>query len=241
MKSTLFEIQQRFDNDVERFSNLETGQISTVDATLSLELLTQAAFSVCPNAKSVLDLGCGAGNFTLKLLELIPNLDSTLVDLSQPMLDKAGERIAKVSQGKITAIQTDFLNMQLPNEAFDIVLTGAAMHHLRTDEEWETVFTKIYKSLKKGGSFWISDLVLHDYPAINQLMWKRYADYLQAAGGTTYQENVFDYIEKEDTPRSVMYQLDLMKKIGFSYVDVLHKNSCFSVFGGINNNKNQSS
>ena len=40
MKSTLLEIQQRFDNDVERFSNLETGQISTVDATLSLELLT---------------------------------------------------------------------------------------------------------------------------------------------------------------------------------------------------------
>lgn len=233
MKSTLLEIQQRFDNDVERFSNLETGQISTVDAALSLELLTQIAASVCPNAKSVLDLGCGAGNFTLKLLDLIPDLDCTLVDLSLPMLDKAKERIAKVSQGKISTIQTDFLNMQLPVETFDIVVTGAAMHHLRTDKEWETVFTKIVKSLKKGGCFWISDLILHDNPAINQLMWKRYADYLEGIGGKAYQENVFAYIEKEDTPRSVMYQLDLMKKIGFSTVDVLHKNSCFSVFGGI--------
>jgi tRNA (cmo5U34)-methyltransferase len=233
MKSTLLEIQQRFDNDVERFSNLETGQISTVDAALSLELLTQIAASVCPNAKSVLDLGCGAGNFTLKLLDLIPNLDCTLVDLSLPMLDKAKERIAKVSLGKISTIQTDFLNLQLPSETFDIVVTGAAMHHLRTDEEWETVFTKIFKSLKKGGCFWISDLILHDNPAINQLMWKRYADYLEGIGGKAYQENVFAYIDKEDTPRSVMYQLDLMKKIGFSTVDVLHKNSCFSVFGGI--------
>ena len=233
MKSTLLEIQQRFDNDVERFSNLETGQISTVDATLSLELLTQIAASVCPNAKSVLDLGCGAGNFTLKLLDLIPNLDCTLVDLSLPMLDKAKERISKVSQGKISTIQTDFLNLQLPAETFDIVITGAAMHHLRTDEEWETVFTKIFKSLKKGGCFWISDLILHDNPAINQLMWKRYADYLEGIGGKAYQENVFAYIDKEDTPRSVMYQLDLMKKIGFSTVDVLHKNSCFSAFGGI--------
>lgn len=233
MKSTLLEIQQRFDNDVERFSNLETGQISTVDAALSLELLTQIAASVCPNAKSVLDLGCGAGNFTLKLLDLIPNLDCTLVDLSLPMLDKAKERIAKVSLGKISTIQTDFLNLQLPAEIFDIVVTGAAMHHLRTDEEWETVFTKIFKSLKKGGCFWISDLILHDNPAINQLMWKRYADYLEGIGGKAYQENVFAYIEKEDTPRSVMYQLDLMKKIGFSTVDVLHKNSCFSVFGAI--------
>lgn len=233
MKSTLLEIQERFDNDVARFSNLETGQISTVDATLSLELLTQVAASVCPSAKSVLDLGCGAGNFTLKLLELLPNFDCILIDLSQPMLDKAKERITRVSQGKITTIQTDFLNMELPDESFDIVVTGAAMHHLRADQEWETVFAKIYRSLKKGGCFWISDLILHDNPAINQLMWKRYADYLEGIGGEQYQKSVFAYIEKEDTPRSIMYQLDLMKKIGFSSVDVLHKNSCFSVFGGI--------
>ncbi|WP_281322861.1 class I SAM-dependent methyltransferase [Flavobacterium aestivum] len=233
MKSTLSEIQQRFDNEVERFSNLETGQISTIDATLSLELLTQAASACCPDAKQVLDLGCGAGNYSLKLLSLIPDFDSTLIDLSQPMLDKAIERISKVSKGKITAIQTDFLNMELPDETFDIVVTGAAMHHLRSDEEWETVFTKIYKSLKKGGCFWISDLIKHDHPAIDQLMWKRYSDYLQSVGGVAYQENVFDYIAKEDTPRSVIYQLDVLKKTGFSYVDVLHKNSNFSVFGGI--------
>ena len=233
MKSTLLEIQQRFDNEVERFSNLETGQVSTVDATLSLELLTQAAASIAPNAKSVLDLGCGAGNFTLKLLELIPNLDCTLIDLSQPMLSKAQERIFDVSEGKITTIQTDFLNMELPDNTFDIVVTGAAMHHLRTDDEWEKVFTKIYKSLKKGGCFWISDLIKHDHPAIDQLMWDRYSDYLKSIGGKDYQENVFAYIAKEDTPRSVIYQLDVLKKVGFSYVDILHKNSNFSVFGGI--------
>jgi tRNA (cmo5U34)-methyltransferase len=233
MKSTLSEIQQRFDNEVERFSNLETGQISTIDATLSLEILTQAAAVCCPDAKKVLDLGSGAGNYTLKLLELIPDFDSTLIDLSQPMLNKANERIATLSRGKITAFQTDFLNMELADDSFDIVVTGAAMHHLREDKEWETVFSKIYKSLKKGGCFWISDLIKHDYPAIDQLMWKRYADYLENVGGKSYQENVFAYIAKEDSPRSVIYQLEVLQKVGFSYVDILHKNSNFSVFGGI--------
>jgi tRNA (cmo5U34)-methyltransferase len=233
MKSTLLEIQERFDKDVARFSNLETGQVSTIDATLSLELLTKAATSVCPEAKSILDLGCGAGNFTLKLLEIIPDLDCTLIDLSAPMLEKAQERISEISNGKITTFQTDFLSMELPNETFDIVVTGAAMHHLRTDNEWETVFTKVYKSLKKGGCFWISDLITHDHPAIEKLMWDRYADYLKNVGGSDYQKNVFDYIAKEDSPRSVIYQLEVLKKVGFSYVDVLHKNSCFSVFGGI--------
>ena len=148
-KSTLLEIQHRFDNDVERFSNLETGQISTIDAVLSLELLTQTVAAVCPKAQSVLDLGCGAGNFTLKLLQLLPNLDCTLVDLSKPMLDKALERVLEVTKGKIQTVQTNFLDMELAASSFDIVITGAAMHHLRADEEWEMVFEKIYKSLKK--------------------------------------------------------------------------------------------
>jgi hypothetical protein len=43
MKSTVEEIRQRFDADVERFSNLETGQSATVDAPLALALVAEAA------------------------------------------------------------------------------------------------------------------------------------------------------------------------------------------------------
>ena len=34
-KSTVDEIRERFDNDVERFSNLATGQSATIDAPLA--------------------------------------------------------------------------------------------------------------------------------------------------------------------------------------------------------------
>ena len=67
-KSTVTEIKERFDNDVERFSNLDTGQVATIDAALSLELITSAAKVIAPHATAVLDLGCGAGNYTLKML-----------------------------------------------------------------------------------------------------------------------------------------------------------------------------
>ena len=43
MKSTVEQIQQRFDKDVERFSNLETGQSVTIDALLVLELIARVA------------------------------------------------------------------------------------------------------------------------------------------------------------------------------------------------------
>jgi len=44
---------------------------------------------------------------------------------------------------------------------------------------------------------------------------------------------VFTYIDKEDSPRPVTYQLELLRKVGFKQVDILHKNSCFAAFGGI--------
>jgi tRNA (cmo5U34)-methyltransferase len=37
-KSSTDEIKARFDNDVERFSNLDTGQTATIDAPLAMEL-----------------------------------------------------------------------------------------------------------------------------------------------------------------------------------------------------------
>src|SRR5438132_9905219 len=100
-KSSVNEIRQRFDADVERFSNLETGQSATVDAPQAMTLVAHAAAATTPQARHVLDVGCGAGNYTLKLLERLPKLDVTLIDLSQPMLERATERIKHVTTGRI--------------------------------------------------------------------------------------------------------------------------------------------
>ena len=89
MKSTVEQIRARFDNDVERFSNLETGQSATIDAPLVLELISQAAAATNPGARDLLDIGCGAGNYSLKLLQTLPDLNVTLIDLSRPMLERA--------------------------------------------------------------------------------------------------------------------------------------------------------
>src|SRR4029079_14684644 len=139
MKSTVDEIRRRFDADVERFSNLETGQSATVDAPLALELVAESAAAVTPGARHVLDVGCGAGNYTLKLLERLPNLDVTLIDLSTPMLDKAEERIRAVRGGPIRAIQGDMREMELGEAEFDIILASATLHHLRTDDQWHAM------------------------------------------------------------------------------------------------------
>src|SRR5262245_8232701 len=122
VKSTVDEIRRRFDADVERFSNLETGQSATVDAPLAMALVAEAAAATTPGARHVLDVGCGAGNYTLKLLGLLPNLDVTLIDLSRHMLDRATERIGAATSGRVSAIQGDIREIPLPKGQFDVIL-----------------------------------------------------------------------------------------------------------------------
>ncbi|GAB4447273.1 MAG: class I SAM-dependent methyltransferase [Anaerolineae bacterium] len=233
MKSTVDQIRRRFDADVERFSNLETGQSATIDAPLVLELITQAAAAINPHASSILDIGCGAGNYTLKLLQALPHLDVTLVDLSRPMLERAVERIRPATSGQITPIQADIRALEPVEAQYDIIMAAAVFHHLREDAEWERVFRRCYMALKPGGSLWISDLIEHSTPVVQSLMWARYGDYLTHFKDESYREQVFGYIAKEDTPRPLMFQLDLLRQVGFRQVEILHKNSCFAAFGGI--------
>lgn len=232
-KSSVLEIKERFDQDVERFSNLDTGQLSTIDAKISLELITESAKRIIPKAKNVLDIGCGGGNYTLMMLTKIPNLNCTLVDLSKPMLDKAFERVSKHTTKKVNILQGDIREVKLKENHFDIILAGAVLHHLRDDNDWETTFEKLFKVLRLGGCLLISDLITQDTEFLSAYTWERYGEYLEKLGGKDYRQKVLAYVEKEDSPRSMNYQLDLMKQVGFKKVEILHKNMCFGAFGGI--------
>lgn len=233
MKSTVDSIRRRFDADVERFSNLDTGQSAAVDAPLAMELVAQAAAATSPHARHVLDVGCGAGNYTLKLLERLPNLDATLIDLSRPMLDRATERVGRATTGTVQPIQGDIREVGLPGQGFDIVLAAAVLHHLRTDAEWRAVFGAFHRALRPGGSVWVFDLVESSIPAVQRLQWRRYGEYLSGLKDDAYRDHVFAYVDQEDTPRPLLFQLDLLRDAGFSQVDVLHKTVCFAAFGAV--------
>lgn len=231
-KSTTDEIRERFDRDVERFSDLETGQTATIDAPLAMELITQAACRATTDIRTVLDIGCGAGNNTIKLAGYTSSFACDLIDLSLPMLKRARQRISEITTEPIGIFQGDFRTIDLENERYDVILAAAVLHHLRDDQDWEATFQKIYNLTAPGGSVWITDLVAHETETVHNLMWDRYGQYLCSIGGEEYRDTIFGYIEKEDSPRPVTYQLDLLRKVGFSHVEILHKNSCFAAFGG---------
>ena len=233
MKSTVADIRARFDADVERFANLDTGQSATIDAPLALDLIAEAAAAATPHARRLLDVGCGAGNYSLKLLAALPGLDVTLLDLSRPMLDRAEQRVAAARAAAVRPVQADIREVELGAGAFDVIVAAAVLHHLRTDAEWRAVFGKLFRALSLGGSLWVFDLVECGMPALRATTWGRYGDYLASLKGPAYRDEVMAYIEKEDTPRPLTFQLDLLRESGFAAVEVLHKHGCFAAFGAV--------
>ena len=233
-KSSVSEIRERFDNDVERFSNLETGQSATIDAHYSMELITSAAVATTSPINRVLDIGCGAGNNTIKLRQAIDNdFTAELLDLSEPMLVRAQQRVSEVNAGQVRTYVSDFRDCELSEGVYDVILAAAVLHHLRDDTDWQDAFSKIYRLLRPGGSVWITDLVSHETSPVHEMMWKRYGEYLSSLKDSEYRDKVFDYIDREDSPRPVTYQLDLLRSVGFGQVELLHKNSCFAAFGAV--------
>src|SRR6187401_2396638 len=148
MKSSVEEIRQRFDAEARLYTNLETGQVSAVDSALVMSLVAEAAAVTTPHATHLLEVGCGGGNYTLRLLERMPGLNVTLVDLSQAMLDLAVPRVRPKTTGSVQTIQSDIRDVDFGKGRFDIILASAMLHHLRTDDEWRTVFQKLHDTLK---------------------------------------------------------------------------------------------
>jgi tRNA (cmo5U34)-methyltransferase len=149
------------------------------------------------------------------------------------MLDRAAARISAATTGAVTLLQGDVRKLDLGEGTLDIILAAAVLHHLRSDEEWEAVFTKLHRALRPGGSLWISDLIEHSSAPVQTMMWERYGEYLTSLDGEKYRDAVFAYIEAEDTPRPLMFQIDLLGRCGFKDVEILHKNSVFAAFGGM--------
>ncbi|MBW8330785.1 MAG: class I SAM-dependent methyltransferase [Prolixibacteraceae bacterium] len=230
-KSTPEAIRENFDHQVERFSNIETGQTTAIDSPLCMELVARSAALLNPDARRVMDLGCGGGNYAVKVTSFLPEVDCTLIDLSANMLAKAEERVLENISGTVTVIQGDYRDIDLGENCCDVITAGTTLHHLREDQEWESVFAKVFKALKPGGTFWINDIVIGETDEINRMMLDGWLSILQKQITPEEMEMYMKRYESEDTPRTLSYQLDLMKQVGFSETMVLHKHFNFAAFG----------
>jgi demethylmenaquinone methyltransferase/2-methoxy-6-polyprenyl-1,4-benzoquinol methylase len=110
-----------------------------------------------PHEKSrLLDVCFGAGHSSMLIAENRPNVAITGIDISKEMLALADKRIRR---SRLTTIEThhmDATRMDFNDETFDIVIVSLSLHEM-TGELVEKTLNEIFRVMKKGGRFFITE------------------------------------------------------------------------------------
>jgi ubiquinone/menaquinone biosynthesis C-methylase UbiE len=103
----------------------------------------------------VLDVGAGYGVVSEEVLQAFPAARITLQDYSQPMLDRARQRLADHS-GRLRYVLCDLVDPSWPQQVggpFDLAVSAIAIHNLRNPEKIFACYRGIHDVLKPGGCF----------------------------------------------------------------------------------------
>ncbi len=194
------------------------------------ELLSNMFLYLQPDFKPlrILDLGCGTGNLTQRILDHFPDAHIDILDLSEEILEESRKRFANKS--KINYIQADFKNMNLSEVTYDLVMSSIAIHHVEDPFKFK-IYKDVFYSLKTNGIFIFADQtrgITDELYFKNIECWKSEAFKL---GSTEQNWNMWmAHQDAHDFHSPVVWHLENMKKAGFNEVDLLSKYLMCGVF-----------
>ncbi len=99
------------------------------------------------------DLGAGAGAFSLALLQHFPNATGLLADFSDAMMEHGTGRLAPF-EGRYRYVEFDMTSQTWPADLagpFDVAVSSRAVHHLFDDQK-EVLFRNVFQALAPGGA-----------------------------------------------------------------------------------------
>ncbi|MEH2303259.1 MAG: methyltransferase domain-containing protein [Nostoc sp.] len=206
-----------------------------------LEVITRCLLS--PSGR-ILELGCGTGELSLKILNRCPNAQVIALDYSPRMLQFAQDKITAAGyQQRWAGTQADFGDwannpgkLDIGSE-FDACVSSLAIHHLQ-DEMKLKLFERIAASLSKDGCFWNADPTLPESPALAEVYRAAREEWavqqgislteIRAKRGTSTTQGY----SSQDQVATLDAHLEMLTKAGFKIVTVPWKYYGLAVFGG---------
>ena len=102
------------------------------------------------------DLGSGRGTDVLRMAESVGETGFVYgIDISDGMLDKARRNAKKFGVTNVSFVRSELESLQLPDNTADLVISNCTLNHAA---DKQAVWNEVYRILKTGGRFVISDI-----------------------------------------------------------------------------------
>ncbi len=187
-----------------------------------------------------LDVGSGDGAMSELLLSLQPESEAVLVDFSEPMLQRVGERLERFPS-RWRVVRGDLSDPAwvdgLPAGGYDAAVSALAIHHLPAERK-QRLFAELFELLEPGGVFVNMDYVLVNGPLQGMFDEQMVANLVGAErerGGTRSAEEIERDMaaDDDDRPDTVEDQLGWLHDAGFEGAEVHFKWADAAVFGAV--------
>ena len=221
------DLKKHFNNEAENFDKQVQRNIPCYNQML--EALINAIPDTKENPK-ILDLGCGTGNITLKILERFPEAKITCLDLSENMIEIAKNKLSDYDN--VDYIIGDFTTTEI-TEKYDAIVSSLALHHIPNDKEKEIMYKAIYEALNTGGVFYNAD-VIEANSKYNKKLNNQVSIQDMKLNGVT-EEEIREHKGKRDAndiPTTIYNHIKMLENVGFKEIDVIWKYYSNAVYGG---------
>ena len=171
------------------------------DADFGLGCGIPTEFAKIKEGDIVLDLGSGAGNDVFVARSIVGDKGQVIgVDMTEAMIAKANKNKQKLGFDNVEFVLGEIENLPLQNDTIDVALSNCVMNLVPNKVK---AYSEVYRILKSGGYFSISDIVLNGtLPAGIKNAAKMYVGCVAGA------------LSKEE-------YLDAIKKAGFKNISVV--------------------
>lgn len=147
---------------------------------------------------SILDIGCGPGNWVIGAAHLYPDADIIGMDISKGMIRYAQMRADLFKLKRVSFEVRDALDedsFPLEDEDYDLIHLGLASSWLPTQRHWQKLLRQCYAMLDPGGAMVVTEaeLALTTSPALNRLQMLILSAF-KASGRSTIPGNTFGVV-----------------------------------------------
>ena len=166
-----------------------------------METKKSLADSLDPKTERILDLGAGTGLELIHVFNRFPNMNVTVVDITENMLEELKKRDFA---SHVTTICGDFFEVDF-GEDYDAVISTSALHHF-TPEEKRKLYQKIYQCLKSNGQFLNCDKISLTQEEQDRQLYEL--------------EHNIDQYRHIDTPLTIETEESILQELGFKDITV---------------------